>query len=278
MCENEILLPRVTHHYFVDEAGDLTMFDKRGRIVIGSAGVSRAFMVGVAHVHDPNAARERLEALRADLLADPYFAGVPSMRPDAKKTARAFHAKDDLPEVRREVFKLLQGIDAAVQVIVRRKRSMAEDARRVFEQTGSRLRANEVYDAMSTRLFKNLLHKADENRITFARRGKSDRTDALGTMIRKAKQNFQKRWRVDHDKPTHIRSANPDECAGLQVVDYYLWALQRLYERGEDRYFNLVCGRFKLIMDIDDTRHKQYGEWFSARNPLTLEKMKPLAD
>jgi hypothetical protein len=40
-------------------------------------------------------------------LADPYFKGVPSMQADAKKTALFFHAKDDLPEVRREVFRVL---------------------------------------------------------------------------------------------------------------------------------------------------------------------------
>lgn len=29
-------------------------------------------------------------------------------------------------------------------------------------------------------------------------------------------------------------------------------------------------------MDLDDTRNNEYGEWYSKRNPLTLEKTKPL--
>ena len=41
-------------------------------------------------------------------MSDPYFNGVPSMQAKARKTALAFHAKDDLPEVRRDVFTLLR--------------------------------------------------------------------------------------------------------------------------------------------------------------------------
>ena len=60
-----------------------------------------------------------LAALRAQLLSDPYFKGVPSMLPEAKKTALFFHAKDDLPEVRREVFKVLERHDFSFYAVVR---------------------------------------------------------------------------------------------------------------------------------------------------------------
>ena len=71
----------------------------------------------------------------------------------------------------------------------------------------------------------------------------------------RAKRNFTARWGIAHDKPTLIDSAYPSECMGLQIVDYYLWALQRLYERGEDRFFNLVAKDYRLMMDLDDTRN-----------------------
>jgi hypothetical protein len=93
-----------THDYFVDEAGDLALFDAHGRVLVGSDGVSRYFVVGAALVPGPAGLATRLDALRADLAADPYFADVPSMQPARGKTARPFHAKDDVPEVRREVY------------------------------------------------------------------------------------------------------------------------------------------------------------------------------
>ena len=79
------------------------------------------------------------------------------------------------------------------------------------------------------------------------------------------------------DKPTGIRAAEPHEFGGLQVVDYYLWALQRMYERREDRFFESLRPAYRLIMDLDDTGSKPYGEWYTYENPLTLEKMLPPA-
>jgi len=264
-------------HYFVDEAGDLTLFDRRGRTIIGVDGVSNVFMVGVAQIPNPEVAAKELNQLRASLLADPYFRGVPSMQPSARKTAICFHAKDDVGEVRREVFRILPRLGAKVQVAIRRKAAMAESARIAWRTFGKKLSANDVYDDLVKRLFKNLLHQGNANRITIARRGKSDRQDALESAIEKAKANFVKQCGKPSDRPTQVIPASPSEAVGLQVVDYYLWALQRMYERQEDRFFQLVADRFRLIMDLDDTRRKDYGEWYSDNNPLKLEKIRPVA-
>ena len=36
-------------------------------------------------------------------------------------------------------------------------------------------------------------------------------------------------------------------------------------------------GTARLIIDLDDTASKPYGEWYADDNPLTLEKMLPPA-
>jgi len=90
-------------HYFVDESGDPTLFDSRGRTLVGRPGCSRFFILGLLEVKDSTGLSKRLSELRAMLLSDPYFKGVPSMQRETNKTAVAFHAKDDLPEVRRKV-------------------------------------------------------------------------------------------------------------------------------------------------------------------------------
>ena len=122
-----------------------------------------------------------------------------------------------------------------------------------------------------------MLHKADENRITFARRGKSSRYEALKTAIERAQANFEKKWAIQADRPTSIKSAYPSKHAGLQVIDYYLWALQRLYERGEDRFFSLLRDGYRLIVDLDDKRHRRYGEYYDSRHPLSAKEIKPVA-
>jgi len=102
-------------HYFVDEAGDLNLLNKRGRIVVGNEGVSHCFVVGLVDLPDPELARTKLEVLRQRLLADPRFRDMPSMQPEAKKTALFFHAKDDPAGVRLEVFGLLPSLGAEAQ-------------------------------------------------------------------------------------------------------------------------------------------------------------------
>ncbi len=222
--------------HFVDEAGDLTLFDSKGRVVVGSEGVSKCFMVGLAYLPDPTSCERALRELRLSLLADPYFRNVPSMQVSKRKTAAFFHAKNDLPEVRREVFKILPGFGAKLFVAVRRKSRLVEQARRLFSR-GKKLGANDVYDDLVKRLLRNRLHLGSQNQIVFARRGKSDRHEALAAAIEKARVNFAARHGARPECPTSIQSAYPSESAGLQVVDYYLWAIQRLFERGEDRFF-----------------------------------------
>ncbi len=257
------------NHCFVDEAGDLTLFNKSGQISVGSPGVSKYFMVGVAQIPDPNFTSELLGELRAELLSDSYLAGVPSMQPEARKTACAFHAKNDLPEVRRDVFARLRLCKAKVFVAIRRKAILATQAQAEFQATRRELTLRSLYEDLVKRLFRNILHKADSNQIIFARHGKWVRREAMALAIQKAQRNFEAAYGVPSDKPTETRSASPHEHGGLQVVDYYLWALQRLYERGEDRFFNSIRSAYRLIMDLDDTTNHAYGEWYSDANPLT---------
>lgn len=261
--------------FYLDEAGDFTLFNKRGAVIVGSEGVSRTLMLGVAELPDGRAAAVALDSLRSGLLSDPYFKNVPSMDPTRGKTALYFHAKDDLPEVRREVIKLLPTFGAKIHVAIRRKEDLVLAAR-IVHSRGSRLTDGEIYDDLVKRLLKNLLHKAEHNTIVFARRGKADRRQSLEAAISRAKTNFNSTWRTEHDRPTNVVVGDPWDHAGLQVADYYLWALQRLFEKGEDRFFAALAPGYRLIMDLDDKRQRPYGEWYSATHPLTLEKIKPL--
>ena len=174
--------PPSIRHYFVDEGGDGVLFSRNGKGLVGTEGCSRFFILGLLDVPDPEALNDHFDELREQLLHDSYFRGVPSMQPEERKTALAFHAKDDLPEVRRDVFRIL----------------WATEGLRFFAVV-----------------------------------------------------------------------AEPKEHAGLQAVDYFFWALQRLYERDEERYLVYLWDAFRLVHDIDDTRESTDGGYYTQKNPLT---------
>lgn len=72
-------------HYFVDEAGDPVLFNRRKQVVVGKQGCSKLFILGLLDVAYPDTLSRELGALRQQLLADPYFKGVPSMQPKTAK-------------------------------------------------------------------------------------------------------------------------------------------------------------------------------------------------
>ena len=263
--------PESICQYFVDEAGDPTLFNRRKQVVIGQEGCSRYFIMGVLHIADPEQVSQELNQLRMELLADPNFKRVPSMQPQQKKTAIAFHAKDDLPEVRSEVFKLLMRHEMRFQAVVRDKQAVLSYVRQRNEHDPAyRYQQNELYDALVSRLFKNLLHKANAYRVCFARRGSSDRTAAFGAALEQARRNFNLTWNKIGTAPVEVLSGWPAQHTALQAVDYFLWALQRLYERQEERYLEWVWPKVSLVHDVDDTRQKKYGVYYDKRRPLTL--------
>lgn len=260
-----------TRHYFVDEGGDSTLFASRGKVIIETEGCSRYFMLGLLDVADPMSLQQSLDDLRVRLLNDPYFKDVPSMQPQAGKTALAFHAKDDLPEVRREVLALLRETTGLRYfAVVTDKWSVLEYVRQQNARNPDyRYHPNELYDYLTRRLFKNLLHKDGGYEIVFAKRGASDRTAALQTAIEIARERFTRQWGVASNAPIRVISSIPAQHAGLQVADYFTWALQRLYERGEDRYLHYLWNSVHLVQDIDDKRTAGYGVYYTQKQPLT---------
>ncbi|MBF0562042.1 MAG: DUF3800 domain-containing protein [Alphaproteobacteria bacterium] len=262
-------------HYFVDEAGDSVLFGKRGKVMIGQEGCSRFFMMGCLEVADPVALTAEMETLRAEMLADPTINRVPSMTPERKKTALVFHAKDDIPEVRRDVFKLLMRHEVKFYAVIRDKTALATAVRLRNETDPTyRYNENEVYDALVSRLFRDRLHKADHHEVVFASRGNKDRTHALSAALDKARVNFFRKWAVMGTGTIAVQAAQPQQHGGLQAVDYFLWALQRFYERCEDRFLSLIWPKTRLVMDIDDVRAKGYGEGYTQAKPLTAEALR----
>lgn len=258
--------------YFVDEAGDPTLFGSRGKQLVGTEGCSKFFILGKLDIRDPEKLSADLTHLRTSLLADPYFQGAPSMQPEQRKTAIAFHAKDDVPEVRREVLKLLSGHDMQFYALVRDKRVILEKvlAHRI-KKPRYRYHPNQLYDRCVSQLFHGRIHKDSGYGIHFARRGNSDRTAALRKALESARDAIRKQWGIVSVAPIEILPAHPAEVVCLQAVDYFLWALQRFCEMNEERFLKLIWPQTKLVVDYDDTREKAYGMFYTQSKPLTLD-------
>lgn len=265
--------------WFVDEAGDPTLFGKGGKIVADTEGCSRFFIAGKLECRDVGALTAGLEHLRKDLLADPFFKDVPSLDPARKRTAVHFHAKDDPPEVRFMVYKFLALHDLRFVAVVRDKLRLVDYAlqrRRIEPTYRYDPIGHELYDELTRHLFSRL-HGWSDHKIVFAQRGQKTRTKAFVDAIAHECEGFAQDFGLSKPKPTGVLCSVPKDHAGLQAVDYYLWALQRFYERGEARYMNFVWPQTLEVMDLDVelTRRGKIStpgiSIFNKEHPLTLE-------
>ncbi|TET32912.1 MAG: DUF3800 domain-containing protein [Planctomycetota bacterium] len=255
--------------YYVDESGDGVLFDKHGNSLLEKPDRPKCFILGLVQLEVSKSLNKKLRELREFLLGDPYYAGIPSLSPEQKKTALYFHARDDIPEVRERVFRILSETDFKLFAVVRRMDGVLQEVQNSMKQSSTyRYNPNDLYDHTVRRLFKDRLHKKDEYKIYFARRGKKDRTRALRTQLEIAKENFRKQWGIESQSSITVIPVYSWQSAGLQVVDYMLWALQRLYSRGEDRYWNYISDKMSLIIDVDDKRKNAYGVYYSKTKPL----------
>lgn len=265
-------------HSFVDEAGDPILFGrKRGSgVIVGNDGCSNFFIMGKLEVEDPELLSSKLTTLRLELITDPYFAGVESFKPERRRTAHGFHANNDLPEVRYLVYKLLRELGSTLRfhAVVADKTVLAEkEIKRREADPKARYRENSLYDGLIRELYGKFHRLADAYHIWIARRGKSDRNKALKEAIEHAERDFERNFGFGRNAEWHIKVTDPYQTVCLQAVDYYLWAVQRFYERREARFLDMM---WPQIGEIHDPDHgKPGGTYFKGGERPTLESAFP---
>lgn len=250
--------------FFVDEAGDPTFYDGRGNLIVGQAGCSPILILGFVETPDPQGLRQAILELQRQVVSDPYFKDFPSL----KRTATAFHAKDDLPEIRYQVYKLLASLEFRAQFIVARK------IERVFRNS-FHARETEFYDHMVSQLFQNVLHRYQTNHIYFAKRGSRDRQIPLASAIERGIKEFEQKWQATVATTLTIQAQMPKGEPCLSVTDYMNWAVYRAFTRGEMRYFSTVAEKVSLLVDLYDNA-KYPHNWYNRRNPFDVKKITPL--
>ena len=276
MSESTTSLTQGTVTYYVDEAGDGVLFGPRGRNRLADKDAPRFFMLGMVCCAADQEIDHQLTVLRTELLKNPLYESIPSMRPEARKTAHTFHAKDDHPEIRSKVFELLTTLDFKFFAVIKDMSVVRDyvDRRNRMEST-YRYHPNELYDLLVRMLFKQRLHQAMHYRVVFARRGKSDRTESLMRQLEHARKRFLDEHKIEKSATLEIIPSHPWEQSCLQVADYCLWALQRCYERYESRFLRALWPKVSLIHDVDDKSKTEHGAYFSRRgHPPDPEKIK----
>ena len=250
-------------YFFGDESGDPTFYDRHGKCVVGKFGCSPILILGFIETQDPLPLRRAVLDLHARVIHDPVLNKLPS----ARRTAIAFHAKDDPPEVRYLFYSLIRELEFKAQLIVARK------IEQVFRERYRR-KENKFYDDLVTRLFETALHRFKHNEIILAARGSRERRKPLEKAIWRAKGRFERKHNIGRDLTTfktrfHRLSGEP--C--LSIVDYMNWAVYRAFVNQDDRYYNAIKSKISVLMtrDMPDLKHV-----YSRKKPFEAREAAPL--
>jgi len=205
-------------YIFSDEAGDFN-FSKQPK-------ASRYFILCTISVDNCSIGHELM-----DLRRDMIWRG--------ENVRGHFHAVDDLPHIREEVYKLICSHDLTIQATIMEKSKSMPRIRATNERF---FKYGWLYH------FKNrivsTLGKDDELQITAASIGTKKGQRAFSSAVNDVvQQNLpRKQWQT-----TFPKSA-ADPC--LQIADYCTWAIQRKWELGKTEKYDQIQGMISHEYDL----------------------------
>ena len=271
------------NHRFLDEAGDTAFYGKGKKNIIDTKGVSDCFIIGMVKFKQPLPdIRKAVIDLQTKVATDPFF-DVVSVRKKKENSGYYFHATDDIPEVRKLFFDFIKTVNCSFEAVVGRKS---------LERYETKHKGKEQYfyaDLLS-HLLKNKLNKEERLVLHIAERGKSTKNHNLDLALEKAKQrlavstnkknissaedwwniNFISRKDVSADVVFNV--TQPLQEPLLNISDYFCWAVQNVFEKGEVRFYNYLKEKISMVIDLyDSEKYEGWKNYYGPKNPLIAQ-------
>jgi hypothetical protein len=261
--------PTFKYHRFLDEAGDTTFYGK-GRVpIIGTVGVSKCFILGMLKIKEPLPdIRKKVVELQEAISRDPWFEGIPSIEKKKQNSGFYLHAKDDVPEVRKLAFEMINSIDCSFEAVVARK--MYD----LYEKKHNGKEA-EFYADLLSHLLKNKLNKYDNLVLNIAHRSRCTTHINLQNGLNKSlERSFKKFPNKENGCKVVFNVQSPTTEPLLNLSDYFCWSIQRVFEKGETRYYDFIADKISLIVDLYNFENFKKGKnYYSKKRRLSKRNM-----
>lgn len=254
-------------HRFLDEAGDTTFYGDGKRIIVGQQGVSLTFGLGMLQINgNLHEVRRQITDLQHQIQADRYLNSIPSIKKKIEKGGFYLHATDDPPEVRQAAYKLIKTMDCSLEMVVARK------VPGIFAAKHNNREA-EFYADLLSHLLKDKLKSGLKYVLNIAHRSNSTSNTNLQVAIEKAYGRAEKQHhRNDLTSKVVFNVQTPRTEPLINLADYLCWAVQRVFEKGEIRYYDFIQDKIASVVDIyDRERHEIKGNCYDKDCPLTAK-------
>lgn len=257
-----------TFHRFLDETGNTVFFGRGDKLLVGNNGVSLSFGIGLTKFNGSlKVIRQEVRDLELSIEKDELLNCIPSVQKRIQKGGFFFHASEDPPEVRSIFLRYLKKLDCESEVVIARKIPGVFINRHGKKQ-------NSFYADLLSHLIKNRMKREGKLVLCIAERGSSTREKTLFQALDMARSRAQKKWQnvtIKAEVVFNIQTPRTEPL--LNVGDYLAWAVQRVFEKGEMRYYNYLKDRIRLVIDLYDfNKYEGSGNYYDPKiNPLTSE-------
>ena len=253
-------------HRFLDEMGDPTFFGKGRTLIVGQEGVSLTFGMGIVRIDaDLGQCRQRVQELQREVENDPLLNTIPSVQKRIQSGGFFFHACKDTPEVRALLLRYIRTLDCEAEIVVARK------IPRLFERQHHG-REDEFYADLLSHLIKGRLKHPGTLVLNVAQRGSSTRDKVLTTALAIATERAASKFGKENLQTKAVFNVqSPRTEPLLTISDYLCWAVQRVFEKGEIRFYNYLIEKIRLVVDLyDSSRYTGNRNYYDhKKNPLT---------
>lgn len=239
-------------YIFLDESGKPEVFSSTGSNLVERGVATRYLVLAAVRSPDQMDLQRRITAFKSELLHDTTLTSIFS----SAYALDAFHATVDYVAVRERFYAFIANLDVKIDVVVVEKRKCHEPLQR---QPGK------LYGVMSGLVLRDLCHQADQTEIIFSRKDSKLRLrNELELEVERIRLEYlDKHPGLETNGVSVKYKHNPHYShGGLQVADYAAFAVFKLFEHGDRRWYDLLKGK---IGKVHDVCNKKY---FTRSSPL----------
>lgn len=252
-------------HRFIDEMGDTTFFGRKNKNLLGMEGVSLSFGLGMIKFNgNLDTIRTEVRGLQKEVEEDSLLNTIPSVSKRMEKQGFFFHACKDTPDVRSVFLRYLRESNCVAEIVVARK------IPRLYV-SNHQSKPEQFYADVLSHLIKNQMNKDCTVVLNIAERGSSTRDKVLTQALEIATARAHKKFGSVIKTNIVFNVQTPVTEPLLNVADYLCWSVQRVFEKGEIRYYDYLREKIRLVVDLYDTeKYKNWQNYYNPdNNPLT---------
>lgn len=183
-----------------------------------------------------------------------------------------FHAKDDSNDLKKVFFDFILTTDCTFQAVVARKN--VDYFKKKHNDTEASFYADLLSHLLKDKFnySKLVLNVAERQNSTSNKN--LERAIAIASE-RSRKKNPEKEITANFRYSVHKFQDEPLLC----VADYFCWVIQRVFEKGEVRFYEYLLPKISLVLDLyDSDNYAGWKNYYTAKNLLTPKnKIGPLS-